>query len=248
MPASRDPYANFSDLYDSECDNNNIHAFYSEWRDHLLDAVRQYRVPVRVLADLACGTGNSTVPWTKQKGWTVIGVDRSSAMLREARKKSKRVHWICQDLRDLHLKERADAATCHFDAINHILTARELEAVFKKIARILNEGGLFQFDINTDFWFRWLHDHEKLFRIGRNYMMASNEYDSEKRIVTFLQLWFVRQGRTYGKREVCVQEAAYSRSEIREMLRKAGLTPLKISVNRKLEGKPIRLLYLTRKA
>jgi ubiquinone/menaquinone biosynthesis C-methylase UbiE len=248
MPATRDPYANFADLYDSECDNDDIRAFYSEFRNHLLDAIRKYKVPVRVLADLACGTGNSTVPWTRRKGWTVIGVDRSRAMLREARKKSKGVHWICQDLRDLHLTEKADVATCHFDAINHILNARDLQAVFKKIARILNKGGLFQFDLNTDFWFRWLHAHEKLFRIGRNYMMASNEYDAEKRIVTFRQLWFVRQGRTYRKREVCVREAAYSRSEIRGMLRKAGLTPLKISVNRKLEGKPIRLLYLARKA
>ena len=208
------------------------------------------QIPVKPLLveSLACGTGNSTLPWTKQKGWTVIGVDRSSAMLREARKKSKRVRWICQDLKNLHLAEKADVATCHFDAINHILNARDLQAAFKRIACILNEGGLFQFDLNTDFWFRWLHTHEKLFRIGRNYMMASNEYDAEKRIVTFRQLWFIRQGRTYRKREVCVREVAYSRSEIREMLRNAGLTPVKVSVNRKLEGKPVRLLYLTRKA
>lgn len=248
MPAALDPYANLADLFDSQCRDGEIRAFYSGWRNHLLEAIRQYNVPVRVLADLACGTGNSTVPWTKRKGWTVIGVDRSRSMLRQARIKSKRVRWICQDLKNLHLTEKADVATCHFDAMNHILNARDLQAVFIRIAHILNKGGLFQFDLNTDFWFRWLHVHEKLFRIGRNYMVASNEYDAEKRIVTFRQLWFVRQGRTYKKREVCVQEAAYSRSEIRGMLQKAGLTPLKISVNRKLEGKPIRLLYLVRKA
>ncbi len=138
MPTGHDPYANFADLYDSECDNEDVRAFYSEFRKHLLDAIHQYRIPVRVLADLACGTGNSTVPWTEQKGWTVIGVDRSLPMLRQARKKTKR--------------------------------------------------------------------------------------------------------------EIRVQEAAYTRAEMRNMLHKAGLKPLKISVQRKLEGRPIRLLYLARKS
>lgn len=248
MPAVHDPYANLADIYDSYCNNDDIRAFYSEFRSHMLDAIRQYSVPVRVLADLACGTGNSTIPWTKQKGWTVIGVDRSRAMLREARKKSKRVRWICQDLRKLHLTEKADAATCHFDAMNHILTAPDLQSAFKKISRILNRGGLFQFDLNTDFWFRWLRTHEKSFRVGQNYLMAHTEYDARKRIATFYQLWFVRHGRAYKKREVRVREAAYTRNEIRNMLKKAGLDPLKISVCRKLEGKPIRLLYLVRKS
>ena len=101
--------------------------------------------------------------------------------------------------------------------------------------------------MNTDFCFRWLHVRQKLYRIGRNYMIASNEYDAKKRIVTFLQLWFVRHGRTYEKREVRVKEAAYTRAEIRGMLRNAGLNPLRISVSRKVESKPIRLLYLARK-
>jgi len=248
MPTFHDPYANFADLYDSECNNDEIRTFYSEWRDHLLNSIQQYKVPVRVLVDLACGTGNSTIPWTKQKGWAVIGIDRSRPMLREARKKSKRVRWICQDLRELHLTEKADVATCHFDAMNHILSARELQVVFKRISRILNKGGLFQFDLNTDFWFRWLNIHEKLFRVGPNYFMSYNEYDAKKRIVTFHQLWFVRHGRTYKKREVCVQEAAYTRTEIRSMLKKARLKLLKVSVSRKFEGKPIRLLYLVQKS
>jgi hypothetical protein len=37
----------------------------------------------------------------RKDGWTVIGVDRSRPLLRKARKKSKHVRWICQDLREL---------------------------------------------------------------------------------------------------------------------------------------------------
>jgi hypothetical protein len=62
-------------------------------------------------------------------------------MLREAREKSRSVHWICQDLKQLRLDEKADAATCHFDALNLILNARELQTVFSKTSKILNKTG-----------------------------------------------------------------------------------------------------------
>jgi ubiquinone/menaquinone biosynthesis C-methylase UbiE len=248
MTSAGDPYASLADLYDAETSDAAVQAFYDEWRDSLLKAVRQNEVPVRVLIDLACGTGNTTVPWTRQHGWTVVGVDRSAAMLRQARKKSRRVRWYRQDLTRLDLKERADVVTCHFDALDHILVPKDLERVFVRVARIMNEGGLFQFDMNTEHWFRWLRVHEKLFRVGPHFFMAYNEYDPKRRIATFHQLWFVKRGGTYRKREVVVQERSYCTAEIRRMIKKAGLRLLKLKIQSKLEGRPIRMLYLARKS
>jgi ubiquinone/menaquinone biosynthesis C-methylase UbiE len=248
MTAAKDPYANLADLYDSMANNEEIDRFRSRWRDRLLSAIQQYQTPVKVLVDLACGTGSTAIPWTKQKNWKVIGVDQSPAMLREARKKSRRVRWIRQDIGKLDLDVKADVVTCHFDALNHILRAAELQTVFGGAARILNKGGLFQFDLSTDFWFRWLSVREKLGRFGNNYCMSTNAYDARKRIATFNQLWFVKQGSVYRKREIKVQEAAYTRSQVRSMLRKAGFGTVKISPDVKIEGKTARLLYLARKS
>jgi ubiquinone/menaquinone biosynthesis C-methylase UbiE len=245
--STRDPYANLADLYDSFAADKSLQVFYREWRDSLLAAVQKYHVQVRVLVDLACGTGNSTIPWTKQAGWTVAGVDRSAAMLREARKKSRRIRWYCQDLTELDLQERADVITCHFDALNHILARQALQQVFSKVAQTLNKGGLFQFDLNTEYWLQWLRGREKLFWVGQNYMMAYNEFDPKQRVATFHQLWFVKKGRRYQKREVTVQERAFSPSELRQMLKKAGLRLLKQEIQRQIEGKPIRMLYLARR-
>jgi ubiquinone/menaquinone biosynthesis C-methylase UbiE len=247
MAAIGDPYADLAGLYDSMANTEEICRYYSRWRSRLLSAIQQYRIPVRVLVDLACGTGNTAIPWVKQKGWTVIGVDRSPSMLREARKKSKRVRWIRQDIAKLSLDVKADVVTCHFDALNHILNAAELQKVFSGTARALNKGGLFQFDLSTDFWLRWLSVHEKLGRFGRNYCMSTNTYDAGKRIATFNQLWFVKQGNAYRKREIKVQEAAYTRGQVRSMLRKAGFGTVKISPDVKIDGKTARLLYLARK-
>jgi ubiquinone/menaquinone biosynthesis C-methylase UbiE len=247
MNSVPDPYADMADIYDSYASLGDIQAIYSEWRDSLLNAIREQRLPVRTLVDLACGTGNSAIPWASQKSWRVIGIDRSRAMLAIARNKSKKVRWICQDLRKLKIGVRADVATCHFDALNHILKASELHIVFKKVAATLNKGGLFQFDLNTDFWFRWLSTHEKLFRMGPNYLVSYNEYDPTKRIVTFHQLWFLRHKRAFQKREIIVREASYTQTQIRSMLRLAGFRLVRTTVVRIIEGKPIRLLYIARK-
>jgi SAM-dependent methyltransferase len=247
MMSARDQYAGLADLYDSMTNDSSIQAFYGEWRDFLLQAVRQYGVRVRVLVDLACGTGNTAIPWTRQRGWTVVGVDHSAAMLRQARKKSSQVRWYCQDLRSLAIKERADVVTCHFDALNQILAPQDLGRVFVHVAQTLNEGGLFQFDLNTEHWFRWLSVHEKLFRLGPNYFMAYNQYDSRRRIATFHQLWFLQKAHLYEKGEVEVRERAYFPAEIRRLIRNAGLRLLRQKAQRKLEGKPARVLFLAQK-
>jgi ubiquinone/menaquinone biosynthesis C-methylase UbiE len=240
----RDAYAKLAPYYDSMARDPGIAAFYREWRGALNAAIRDRGIRVRVLADLACGTGNATVPWDRRRGLRVIGVDRSAAMLRQARKKSAKVRWYRQDLTQLSLPERADVATCHFDALNHVLRAQDLQRVFAGVSRLLREGGLFQFDLNTIHMLRWLDGRDKLFRIGRNCFTAHNELDAKTGIATFHQWWFVRCGRFYERIHIVVRERAYTDRSIRVMLRLARLRLVKATVQRRIDGKPVRKLYL----
>ncbi len=247
MRKNDDPYAGLADVYDLMAGNPAVQEFYREWRQLLQQTIAERNVAVRTLVDLACGTGNSTIPWTRRRGWRIIGVDCSRAMLRQARRKSKRVRWCRQDLRALSLNERADAVTCQFDALNHILDPVELQRVFDRVAAILNPGGLFQFDVNTEHWFRWLHEREKLFRMGNTYLMSSNSYDHERRIVAFRHLWFIPRKRNYFKRELEVLERPYTTAEIRALARMSGFRVLEVRIQRKLQGKPIRITYVLEK-
>jgi len=86
MAGLHDSYADLADLYDSMTSDRSLQAFYHEWTDSLLEALRRSKVRGRVFVDLACGTGNMAIPWSRRRGWTVVGVDRSSAMLRQAKK------------------------------------------------------------------------------------------------------------------------------------------------------------------
>jgi SAM-dependent methyltransferase len=141
MAERRDPYRDVADVYDEMAADPEVQKFYQYWRKLLLQTVSKRKLKVRTLVDLMCGTGNSTIPWTRRVGWSVIGVDGSPAMLRHARKKSERVRWYCQDIRKLRLKVRAEAATCHFDALNHILLPEELQQVLIALPAFSNRAG-----------------------------------------------------------------------------------------------------------
>ena len=247
MSEKRDPYGAVADVYDQLAADPALQKFYLYWRRLLLQSISERGLKVRTLVDLMCGTGNSTIPWTRRAGWSIVGVDGSAAMLRQARKKSDRVHWSCQDIRKLRLEVRAEAATCHFDALNHVLSPEELQQVFHRVADILHPGGLFLFDISTENWFRWLHEREKLYTIGKNYMMSSNRYDPKSRIAEFRQLWFIPRGHVYEKRLVQVRERPYTTREIRIMARTSGFRVLTVKQQWVLEGKPVRLAFVLEK-
>lgn len=237
-----DQYSGFARLYDQLAAAPGLKLLYSEWRRYLLEAAQEHRVVIRVLVDLACGTGNTAIPWARRRDWRVIGVDSSPAMLREARKKPSAVRWYRQDVTHLRLTERADAVTCHGDALNHILDTHSLRRAFVNVANILRDGGLFLFDLNTGNWLRWAVRREKG-RVGRHAFVATNEFDPKRDIATFRQTWFVAKGRLLRKQKVTVRERAYPDAEVRRMLRAAGLRVASVKTQREVEGRPARLLY-----
>jgi ubiquinone/menaquinone biosynthesis C-methylase UbiE len=240
----RDPYRQLAARYDRETAAPWIQAIYRDLRRALTTAAAAHRMRPRVIVDLACGTGNTAIPWAGARGRKVIGVDVSEAMLRVARRKSRRVRWVRQDLTRLSLDVAADVATCHFDALNHLLDAKDLQRVFANTARILRPGGLFLFDLATRFWLEELGTSEKLFKAGPDVFMAYNAFDRKTGTATFNQLWFVKDRKLYRKVLVTVKERSFDDVELRRMLRTAGLHLEKIGVMRRVKGRPTRKLYV----
>ena len=239
-----DPYVPLAPRYDRMVSDPAIRALYREFRQALTAEAAARGLRPRVIVDLACGTGNTAIPWARARGRTVIGVDRSEAMLRVARRKSRRVRWVKQDLTRLALDVTADAVTCHFDALNHVLEADDLASIFERTARHLRPGGVFLFDLNTRFFLEFLGTSEKLFRAGPDVFMAYNAFDEETGVATFNQLWFARSGTLYRKLLVTVKERSFEDAELRGMLRAAGLRLEAVRTMRRLKGRPIRKLYV----
>lgn len=103
----------------------------------------------RSIVDLGCGTGGHAVPLA-QRGYEVVGVDRSPGMLANAARKASaagvNVELVEQDLRSLDLGRTFDAAVMLFAVIGYQLENDALVAALGSVRRHLEPGGQFVFD------------------------------------------------------------------------------------------------------
>lgn len=104
--------------------------------------------------DLACGSGRLLVPLLRD-GHTVVGVDRSAAMLdacarrvaRLSATRRRRCLLLRGDLRRLALKKRFAIALCAFHSIQHLVTDGDLLRFLRAVAKSLTPGGWLAFDV-----------------------------------------------------------------------------------------------------
>ena len=97
---------------------------YEKRADFLEKLFRRSRIPVKVVLDLACGTGTMTWLLTG-RGYELIGVDGSEEMLAAAMGKSGSVQgvppiFLHQSMPRLDLYGTVDAAVCCLDSLNYL--------------------------------------------------------------------------------------------------------------------------------
>lgn len=124
---------------------------YEEWSAHMtadvpfyIDLARQADGP---LVELAVGNGRVAIPVAKATGQRVIGVDRSPAMLRQARARAAEAGVDLDlreaDIRDLELDETAALIYCPARSLLHLPTWADRRRTFERAAASLRPGGRF---------------------------------------------------------------------------------------------------------
>jgi len=122
--------------------------------DEVLDAVRERlrpQAPFDSVLDLCCGTGAAIKALRPLCSRRLVGVDFSSGMLEEARRRlgladhvgSPEVALVSADVLELPYAEEFDLVTC-FGAFGHIPRTEERRFV-RNIHRALRPGGRFAF-------------------------------------------------------------------------------------------------------
>lgn len=96
--------------------------------------------PGASVLDLGCGTGEPVARYLVERGFRVVGVDESAAMLEIARRVLPEAELIRADMCELELDERF-AAVVVWDSLFHVVRSRHL-SVFQKLASLLSPGGL----------------------------------------------------------------------------------------------------------
>ena len=119
---------------------------YEAWVDYIEEIVEHYQGQIGIVADLACGTGNSSFPWAA-RGYPTFGVDLSAEMLEIARSKAEArrlaITFLNQNICNLRLGLPVDLAVCFQDGFNYIVNTDELQQAFQAVHMNLSPRRLF---------------------------------------------------------------------------------------------------------
>jgi SAM-dependent methyltransferase len=130
-------------------DDFTAHHNYELWLGNLLPELRRHGLRGHRLLDVGCGTGKSFLPML-ERGWEVTACDISPSMLELARAKAgDAVRLSVADMRELPAFGEFDLVWALDDAVNYLLSARELGDALSGMRANLAPGGLLMFDVNT---------------------------------------------------------------------------------------------------
>ncbi|HEX6291611.1 MAG TPA: methyltransferase domain-containing protein [Herpetosiphonaceae bacterium] len=195
---------------------------------YLRDLLRRHPVAGRALLDLACGTGTLAVMLAEQ-GWQVVGIDRSAGMLAEARRKAAQraepldLRFVQGDMRDFALARPVDLVTCCYDTLNYLIDEADLRRCLEAVARSLVPGGLFCFDLATDYFLEHYWQGVEVEEFDAAIQVMQSHYDRATGHSTLVLTGFIEvaPGRFRRFREVHV-ERGYPQATVRALLEAAG--------------------------
>ena len=233
-----DSYTEFSKLYDELMQN----IPYEMWCEDIVSLLKKYGMETGTICELGCGTGIMT-ELLATKGYSMTGVDISPDMLALAKDKQDKsgsnVCYNMQDMCELTLFNPVDAMISLCDSMNYLLKTEELEAVFRRVKRYLKPGGIFIFDMKTEYCFEQVMGNRILSEQTENSdFYWDNCYDKEERLNEYqLTMYFREEGNELFRKyeEVHIQRA-YEIQEVSEQIEKSGLTLIHIYGGRLLQN------------
>lgn len=206
---------------------------YDAWVDYVLLLFSMVEHDPQELLDCACGTGNVSFELAKV-GIDVTGVDIAHDMIAVAHAKAGQsnlpIRFEVADLTSFDLGRTFDSATCLYDSLNYILNPEDLRSSFARIAAHLQPGGIFVFDMNSDYALT-----ADLFTQANLDPRKALHYDWQARHdpatrITSVDMRFTRRdadGKISEFRETH-RERAYLMDEVKEMLEDTGWEILKV--------------------
>ncbi len=215
-------YSDFAEIYDSLMHRD---IDYEKWADYIENLFDMYDVNPKLVCDVACGTGNITIPMAK-RGYDMTGVDISEDMLNIAREKASGLDilFLNQSMVDLDLYGTMGAFLCMIDGINYVIAPKSLLKFFTRIKTcFMDYGGIFIFDISSEHKLKNTIGSNTFIHCGKDIFYSwQNRYIESKKLSDMFLTFFVKRGKTYERFEERHLQKAYSVSEITYLLKKAG--------------------------
>ena len=224
-------YTSFARVYDTFMDN----VPYEEWSRYLCGLLKEYGIEDGLVLDLGCGTGTMT-ELLAEAGYDMTGVDFSEEMLEIAMEKRMEsghdILYLMQDMRAFELYGTVRAVVSICDSVNYITEPEELEKVFRLVNNYLDPGGIFIFDLNTEYKYRELLGSNTIAeeRDACSFIWDNYYYEEEK--INEYELTLFLRDEEYSKaagQDICRKfqemhyQRAYTLDEVKSLLEQAGM-------------------------
>ena len=216
-------YTSFAKVYDLFMDN----VPYEEWAACVKGILEEFGVKDGLVLDLGCGTGSLT-ECLARAGYDMIGADSSEDMLEIAMEKKERsgldILYLLQDMRGFELYGTVRAVVSICDSMNYILEYGDLVQVFRLVNNYLDPGGVFIFDMNTEYKYEQLLG-DQTFAEDREdgSFIWYNAYDPQEKINEYDLTLFEREGELFRRLKETHYQRAYSPEEVRQAAEEAGM-------------------------
>lgn len=214
-------YTSFAEVYDLFMED----VPYEAWRDFLTGVLRREGIADGLVCELGCGTGKMT-RLLAESGYDMIGIDVSQEMLSIAREKeSEGILYLEQDMREFELYGTVRAIISVCDSLNYVLEEEELLQVFRLVNNYLDPGGIFLFDLNTEYKFREMMGTQTFCEHReQGTLVWENYYDEQAKVNEYALTMFLRQEQgLYRKYEELHYERSYGLEQVACLLEQAGL-------------------------
>lgn len=211
----------------------NFGADYKKVADYIEEVFRLYQKKPELVLDMACGTGSLTLE-LKKRGYDMTGLDLSAEMLSAAaaKKNTKDILWLNQDMTSFELYGTVDAAVCCFDSLNYLTDPADVKKCFALVHNYLNPGGLFVFDVNSKHKFEFVYaDNNFIIENAKKKIFCSWQNRYRKKTGTcdfFITLFAGRPDGSYTRFDQTQREKYHSGEFLKDALSKAGFADINI--------------------
>jgi SAM-dependent methyltransferase len=209
-------YSRLAEVYDEIV----VDPCHDRWASFLHDLWSTDSESVESVLDLCCGTGLLAGELIS-RGYRVVGVDASDAMLALARERlGPEVELSRMTLPELAGHSGFDAAVCTFDGLNY-LTPDELRSTMDTVALRLRPAGWFVFDLHTDRMMNFTISNPVVAgeSAGNGFVICSTVDPDARTCDTTIELMRPRAGDCFSEQH---RQYFHTDSDVRASLQDAG--------------------------
>ncbi|HWP31816.1 MAG TPA: class I SAM-dependent methyltransferase [Fimbriimonadales bacterium] len=201
---------------------------YEMWLSYLKLVWSFAEVSPREVLEVCCGTGRLCRMLAKE-GYIVAGVDKSAEMIAQAKEIARRegldIHYEVQDVAEMNLHKRFDAAFSFFDSLNNIIDYQQFMRGLARVRIHLESEKPFLFDLNTAYAFeKKMFDQQCLSQSAKVRYKWKSRWDPNTRLCEITMRFWI--GDEHFE-EIHVQRA-YSIEEIYDAMDAAGFHSISI--------------------